>query len=198
MSKPKSELRKLLMSRRRALRGAERAAATRRVATLVGCLPQFKSGSRIAVYLPFGSELDPAAVMRAAARRGIHVYVPVVTNLARRRMRFVRLSARIRPGIEPTPGELQHLPYVAARWFNLILCPVVGIDQRGFRLGMGAGFFDRALAFRRQRLHWRGPRLIALAFDCQRVDSVQPEHWDARLDGLITESGLHHFSQEPT
>jgi 5-formyltetrahydrofolate cyclo-ligase len=189
----KAGLRRQLIARRRAVRGAERAAATKRVALLVGSLPQFKPGARVAVYASFGSELDPAPVIRAAARRGIRLYVPVVMDLARRRMRFVPLSPFVRPGIEVTPGR--HARHVTARWFHLILCPVVGIDERGYRLGMGAGFFDRALAFRRLRHHWRGPKLIALAFECQRIDSVHPESWDARLDGVITESGLHHFLQ---
>jgi 5-formyltetrahydrofolate cyclo-ligase len=189
----KADLRRQLIAKRRALRGAERAAATRRIAARVGSLPQFKPGSRVAVYAAFGSELDPAPVIRAAARRGIRLYVPVVTDLARRRMRFVPLSSSIRPGIERTPGR--HAHHIAARWFHLILCPVVGIDGRGYRLGMGAGFFDRALTFRRLRRHWRGPKLIALAFDCQRIESVHPDVWDARLDGLISESGLHLFLQ---
>lgn len=76
---------------------------------------------------------------------------------------------------------------------DLVLCPVVAIDALGYRLGMGGGFYDRALAFRRLRSSWRGPALIALAFDLQRVASVLPDSWDARLDGVITESGFHTY-----
>jgi 5-formyltetrahydrofolate cyclo-ligase len=132
-------------------------------------------------------------VIRAARRRGIALYVPVVIDLPRRRMRFVALSAAIPPGTERARGNLGSLRFIPARWFNLILLPIVGIDADGHRLGMGAGFYDRALAFRRLRRHWKGPRLIALGFDCQRVEQTYAEVWDARLDGLITESGLHLF-----
>jgi len=69
----------------------------------------------------------------------------------------------------------------------------VGVDAAGRRLGMGGGFYDRALAFRRQRRYWGGPRLVGLAFDCQRAGSVFAEAWDVRLDSLATESGLKHF-----
>jgi 5-formyltetrahydrofolate cyclo-ligase len=62
-------------------------------------------------------------------------------------------------------------------------------------LGMGGGFYDRALEFRRGRLHWRGPRLVGLAFDCQRTDVAFADPWDVRLDSLATESGLVHFNQ---
>jgi 5-formyltetrahydrofolate cyclo-ligase len=60
-------------------------------------------------------------------------------------------------------------------------------------LGMGGGFYDRALEFRRLRRHWPGPRLVGLAFDCQRTESSFAEPWDVRLDSLATESGLQHY-----
>lgn len=194
----KSELRRALIQRRRALIAGERAQATRRILVRALRLPQFKPGARIAVYVPFGSELDPAYLVRAARRRGMRLYTPVVTHLKRRRMRFVPLTEQIRSGMQRTPGDLTRLPAVGMRWLDLVLCPVVGIDARGYRLGMGAGFFDRALTFRRLRKIWRGPALIALAFDLQRIDSVGPDPWDARLDGVITESGLHPFPRWDT
>ena len=64
---------------------------------------------------------------------------------------------------------------------------------QGRRLGMGGGFYDRALGFRRQRRHWMGPRLVGFAFECQRADSVFAEPWDVRLDALATESGSEKF-----
>jgi len=78
---------------------------------------------------------------------------------------------------------------------DLIVVPLVGVDGRGLRLGMGGGFYDRALAFRRVRKSWKGPRLVGLAFDCQRVDTVFADGWDVRLDSLATESGLVHFHE---
>ena len=192
----KSALRRTLIQQRRALQQGARVAATHRILVRALRLPQIKPGARVAVYVPFGSELDPAHLVREARRRGVRLYVPVVTHLARRRMRFVPLTAQIRDGMQRTPGDLTRLPAVGMRWLTLVLCPVVGIDARGYRLGMGAGFFDRALSFRRLRHHWRAPALIALAFDLQRIDTLKPDPWDARLDGVITESGLHMFPRQ--
>jgi 5-formyltetrahydrofolate cyclo-ligase len=82
---------------------------------------------------------------------------------------------------------------VPARWFDLIVVPLVGIDAGGRRLGMGGGFYDRALAFRRGRRTWTGPCLVGLAFDCQRVDAPFADAWDVRVDALSTESGFTDF-----
>ena len=84
-----------------------------------------------------------------------------------------------------------------ARWLDLIVIPLVGVDGAGRRLGMGGGFYDRALAFRRHRRRWPGPHLAGLAFDCQRTDSSFAEAWDVKLDSLATESGLQHYMRAP-
>jgi 5-formyltetrahydrofolate cyclo-ligase len=82
------------------------------------------------------------------------------------------------------------------RWFNLIVVPLVGVDLGGRRLGMGGGFYDRSLSFRRHRRHWRGPALVGFAFDCQRAESVFAQPFDVSLDALATESGVQHFSRD--
>ena len=164
MSGPKSELRKALLRKRKALGPRERHLASRRIAHHVDALRQFRSGARVAAYLSFGSEVESAAVMRFAQRRRIALFVPLVVDLRRRRMLFVPLDARIKPGTQRTIPPRQGARHVAARWFNLILIPVVGVDVVGHRLGMGAGFYDRVLAFRRQRARWKGPRLVVPIF----------------------------------
>jgi 5-formyltetrahydrofolate cyclo-ligase len=70
---------------------------------------------------------------------------------------------------------------------------LVGVDRAGRRLGMGGGYYDRALEFRRLRRRWPGPHLAGLAFDRQRTDTGFAEDWDVTLDSLSTESGLQHY-----
>jgi 5-formyltetrahydrofolate cyclo-ligase len=94
------------------------------------------------------------------------------------------------------PHRASQRDAVGPRWFDLIVVPLVGADGCGRRLGMGGGFYDRALSFRRARRHWRGPQLVGLAFDCQRAASVFAERFDVRLDALATESGLQNFSRD--
>ena len=47
--------------------------------------------------------------------------------------------------------------WLGARFLDTIFCAGVGFDRRGARVGHGAGFYDRALAFRRT------PRSLARA-----------------------------------
>jgi 5-formyltetrahydrofolate cyclo-ligase len=55
---------------------------------------------------------------------------------------------------------------------------------------MGGGFYDRTLAYLRIRRHWRRPRLIGLAHECQRVEAIDTGPWDVPLDGVATEEGI--------
>jgi 5-formyltetrahydrofolate cyclo-ligase len=195
----KARLRKELRGRRRSLELAQYALRSKRAASAITRLPAFKAGARVAVYLPFDREADTAALLLAADRRGVRIFVPVVVDLRHRRLRFHPLSGKTRRGafgISIPHGAPHRNPrWTAPRWFDLIVVPLVGVDGRGRRLGMGGGFYDRALAFRRARKSWKGPRLVGLAFDCQRVDSVFADTWDVRLDSLATESGLAHFRE---
>jgi 5-formyltetrahydrofolate cyclo-ligase len=50
--------------------------------------------------------------------------------------------------------------------------PLVGFDEQKNRLGMGGGFYDRTLAFKKHQKHTH-PKLIGLAFDCQKIDLYQ-------------------------
>ena len=189
----KANLRKKLRTARRALRAADHALRSNLAASAVTGMPAFRSGARVAIYLPFDREVNTAALLVAARRRGVRIYVPVVSDVRHRRLRFYPLSGQTRRGVFGISVPHRNGTPASARWFDLIVVPLVGVDAAGRRLGMGGGFYDRALAFRRERRHWRGPRLVGLGFDCQRADSVHADPWDVRLDALATESGLQTF-----
>ena len=166
---------------------------SRLAAKAIAGLPTFRAGKRIALYLPFDRETDTAALIAAARRRGVRVFVPVVVDRRHGRIRFYPLDAKTRRG-EFGISVPKHLGRARSpRWLDLIVIPLVGVDDAGKRLGMGGGFYDRALEFRRRRRHWPGPRLVGLAFDCQRTESSFADPWDVSLDSLATESGMQHY-----
>ena len=190
----KATIRKHIRAQRRSLSTADHGYRSTLAAKAVAGLPMFRAGKRIALYLPFDRETDTAALIAAARRRGVRLFVPVIVDRRHSRMRFYPLEGKTRRGVFgiAVPSS-QALP-TASRWLNLIVIPLVGVDALGRRLGMGGGFYDRALEFRRLRQNWPGPRLVGLAFDCQRTESSFAEPWDVSLDSLATESGLQHYS----
>ena len=78
---------------------------------------------------------------------------------------------------------------------DLILLPLVGFDLKGNRLGMGGGYYDRTLSYLRHRRFWIKPRLVGVAHECQKVDSLIARPWDIPLDAVVTETAFYRFNK---
>ena len=189
----KAALRKQLRIQRRSLSEPDHWRRSLAAARAVMRLRFFRAGRRVALYLPFDAESDTAALMAAARRRGVQVFVPVISDRRHARLRFYPLTGATVPGEFGISVPRLRLAAVSPQWLDLIVIPLVGVDAEGGRLGMGGGYYDRALAFRRRRRFWKGPHLVGLAFDCQRTTVKFADVWDLRLDSLATESGVEHF-----
>lgn len=198
----RQRLRRELRQRRRELSPSQRANAHRQFARLLlhsaWSSQLLKPGRRIAVYFAHGHEADLEHVIALARRRRCTLYLPVITDFRRSRMRFVRYEVdsamRVnRYGIaEP---DTRHAEIIPPRQLDIVLLPLVGFDAHGSRLGSGAGFYDRSLHHLRAGRRWRRPKLIGVAYECQRVARLQPDRWDVPLDGILTEHGLHRISR---
>jgi 5-formyltetrahydrofolate cyclo-ligase len=158
---------------------AERPRAAAAIDRALASLGLPRPGSRISAFHPFDGEIDPSVLLARARVLGCRVYYPVITSLRARRMRFV------------SPAGDASADTINPRWLDLVLVPLVGFDERGTRLGMGAGFYDRHFAFLTHRRTWHRPRLLGLAFDVQRVERLADAAHDVPLWGIVTDRGIY-------
>ncbi len=148
---------------------------------------------RIAGYAAVGGEISCAVIMRDCWVRGRAFYLPVLASSG---MRFARCTPETilrenRYGIlEPVAANRE---LVAPSHLDLVLTPLVACDQRGTRLGMGGGFYDRTFSFLKARKNWRNPKLVGLAHDFQFVSSLPRRSWDIPLDAIITPTQTQVF-----
>jgi 5-formyltetrahydrofolate cyclo-ligase len=130
-------------------------------------------------------------VIAAAAARGKRVYAPVLTG---GRMHFAELdtggalATNFFGILEPRVGSA-----IDARELDLVLTPLVAFDDRGVRVGVGRGYYDRCFRFLLNRRHWRHPKLIGVAYELQRTPHLVRQPWDVLLAGAITEIGVRRF-----
>ena len=61
-----------------------------------------------------------------------------------------------------------------------------GWDAGGYRLGYGAGFFDRTLAALARR-----PLVIGVSYEIARLATIHPQAWDIPVDWLVTERAIY-------
>ena len=111
-------------------------------------------------------------------------------------MHFVPLCADAKLAInafgihEPVHSPHERIPVLH---LDVIFMPLVAFDARGWRIGSGAGFYDRCLRHLRDARRWRRPLLIGVAYEHQRVETLTPDAWDVPMDGVLTERRLYRF-----
>lgn len=138
--------------------------------------------------------MDLLPLLNHALWLGKTCYLPVVPQRFEKKLNFTRLTGRAswyqnRYGIQehwsPRPAR--------ARQLDLLFMPLVGFDEKGYRLGMGGGFYDTSLAYLGRRKTWRKPYLVGIGFECQKVAQVPRDPWDMPLDAALTERRLYRF-----
>lgn len=88
-------------------------------------------------------------------------------------------------------GEPSPLSNAAPAIPDLILVPGVAFSQDAYRLGFGAGHYDRLTEqWASQGLRAR-IRMIGMAYDFQVLAAFPTEAHDQRLDGVLTETKLY-------
>jgi len=185
--------RRAALTARRALNSATRTLNSTIIAERVVRSHEFAASGCIACYLPADDEVDPRLVIARAWTQKKHVFAPAVLDdfvLAFRMITPDTQLVRNRYGLwEPDSSSLE----IAAQDIDIVLTPVVAFDDERHRIGMGSGYFDRCFAFLRHRNHWLRPKLVGLAFECQRVKKIKPNPWDIRLYRVITENRRTNF-----
>ncbi|MCK9550185.1 5-formyltetrahydrofolate cyclo-ligase [Aquamicrobium sp.] len=188
LKEQKNSVRREALARRDALDQTWRIEMSLRIAELGAPGIDIEPGTVVAGFLPIRSEIDLRPLMTALREKGARICVPVV--LDKQTIVFRELDRRAEL-IDSGFGTVGPGPDAAVLDPSVMLMPLAAFDQRGHRLGYGAGYYDRAIA----RMHERGlkPRLIGTAFECQKVERVPEENHDVALDEILTELGLRHF-----
>jgi len=141
-----------------------------------------ESLSLIGCYWPFKREFDCIPFMREVLAAGGAVALPVMVQknaplIFRPWTPQTKMQKVVWNILEPAEG-----PAVEPA---ALLIPVVGFDKDGYRLGYGAGFYDRTIASFAKR-----PVTIGVGFELQRLQTIHPQPHDIPLDYIITEEGV--------
>jgi 5,10-methenyltetrahydrofolate synthetase len=165
-------------------------------ASLERSFPGLTRGS-VAFCWPIKNEYDPRHFAKMLRERGASTALPVVVA-PKQPLAF----REWRPGVELAIGALD-IPYPkdsAEIVPDAVLLPMNGWDDRGYRLGYGAGFFDRTLAALEKKPGSK-PVVIGVSYEMAHLETIHPQAWDIPVDYLVTELGVYrndfNSSREP-
>ncbi|WP_035522575.1 5-formyltetrahydrofolate cyclo-ligase, partial [Hoeflea sp. BAL378] len=139
------------------------------------------SGRVIAAYWPIRGEINLRPWMTAASARGAHVCLPVVVE-KNQPVEFHRWTpeSAMAKGFWNIPVPAAADPLVP----EVVIVPLLGVDDQGYRLGNGGGYYDRTLA----RL--AGDVLaIGVGQPFARMRTIFPMPWDIPMDKVILGDG---------
>jgi 5-formyltetrahydrofolate cyclo-ligase len=186
-------LKKSLRAQALAQRDRAAEAAGQRAALMIArrCLGDFvfMKGAIIAGYAAVRGEADPFPLMAALANNGHALCLP--------RTQGASLSFHAwKPGDPLVVGRMS-IPEPDAkareRRPDLLLVPLLAFDQRGYRLGYGAGFYDRYLREHRAK---RSVKAVGIAYAGQQLYSLPVEEFDEPLDAVVTETQVIRFARD--
>lgn len=189
----RASIRKTIREKRRSLTDEQRLLAAEKFADHFSKSRLFINSNRIAFYLANDGELDPALLMGIAWSMGKSSYLPVLTANHDKSLLFAPFEPDDRLvynrfGIGEPQVAARHR--VKARQLDLIVMPLVAFDEKGNRIGMGGGYYDRTLAYLNVRRTWYKPKLVGIGYEFQKLRSIDSESWDVRLECIATEDRL--------
>lgn len=181
----KTSLRSMLRQRRQAISASAQRSAAHALTHSVLQLPCWHSAQRIAVYMAADGEIDPQPLARMARAAGKEIFLPVINADLHLHFSYWSAQTELVPNRYKIPEPPVDAPLCPTPELDVIFLPLVGWDLRGGRLGMGGGFYDRTLAA------VKGPVLVGLGYDGQRVADIPRDDWDVELDYIATEVALY-------
>lgn len=193
MSYSKEALREKALARRKAVSPQDYAVWSEQIRrNFISRVPLPEAGKCIAAYSAINNEVNVTDLYRDLLQKGYVGTMPYADD-KENRLRFLewdgveKLDTSIYGIAEPNPRRHQeNVP-------DFLIMPLVGFDERGYRIGYGSGNYDRTFNTFLKKINPNFVK-VGVAFDAQKLDmDVPAETHDVSLDMLVTETTFYDF-----
>lgn len=142
------------------------------------------AGAVVAGYAPIATELDIRPLLARLDEAGMICCLPEIGDAGL--LRFRRWQPRD-PMVPGPRGTWQPAPSAVELDPDIVFAPLLAVDDDGFRLGQGGGYYDRTLRALRAR---KAVVVVGVGYDVQRVKRLPRAASDERVDWIVTEAGM--------
>ena len=173
----KTELRKAIRQRKRAMTEEEIIAKSEALGKLFTQSEAYQNAKTIYGYLPYNQEVRTVPMLEQALADGKRVAVPKCYG---DEMRFIYMDdlRKVEKGYAGIPEPIADGP-VADDETALVLMPGLAFDPQGNRMGYGGGFYDKFLAAEPNH------PTLALCYDFQMLPHLETEEHDIPVDVVL-------------
>lgn len=173
----KTELRREIRVRKRAMTEEEIETRSAKLAQLFFASKAYQNAKTIYGYLPYNQEVRTVPMLERALKDGKKVAVPKVYG---EEMKFLYLDDlnAVAKGYAGIPEPIADEP-VAQDETALVLMPGLAFDPQGHRIGYGGGFYDKFLAAEPNH------PTLALCYEFQMLPKLDVEDHDIPVDTVL-------------
>ncbi|KMT23093.1 5-formyltetrahydrofolate cyclo-ligase [Clostridium cylindrosporum] len=179
----KKELRKELIKNRTSMENVEVEKLSALINSYIMEWDKYKEAKAIMSYYSFRNEVLTDELINHSFDEGKTVVLP----------KSIKEGSKILPCIIKSLSELKKENYgimepptdnlLDRDELDIVFVPGVGFDKRGFRIGYGAGYYDRFLN------DYKGIK-VGVCFELQMVEYAYNDEHDIAMDYIITEKGI--------
>lgn len=183
----KTRLRERLKKARASMSPGDLRDHSNRLVQFLVTLLQSNRPCTVALYYPHAGEPNLFSLLEMQELEGINWALPVCIQSPQPHLEFSSwvLNAELMLGDYGIPVPAQRVPVRP----DLVILPCLGANKEGFRLGYGAGWYDRTLSGLSPR-----PKTIGVAWaDAIVSESFQETH-DEPLDFIVTPEEIIRFA----
>ena len=179
-------LRKSRIAARQALSEEDRAVKSALIIDNIIASPEYKGAKNILIYSAIRGEVSLDGLKEYAERDGKLLAYPLVLSANEMTALVPKSEDDWTEGfhgiMEPKKETCLELK---PEEIDLVICPCTAFDEECGRMGMGAGYYDRYLE-KCDKAH-----IVAVAFECQKADSVMRQEWDKPMEKVFTEERVY-------
>ncbi|KRQ88118.1 putative 5-formyltetrahydrofolate cyclo-ligase [Caloramator mitchellensis] len=179
----KKELRKEIINKRNLLSQEEVRKLSEKVTANIFELIDMSKIESIMLYHPIQNEVSTEILMKYCFENNINVILPKVIKDVREIIPCkIETIKSLRLGeyniMEPFEYEIADKKEI-----DVIIVPGVAFSRKGYRLGYGAGYYDKFLS------DYKGLK-VGLCYTLQLVEDVFEEEHDVKMDYIVCDSEI--------
>ena len=134
---------------------------------------------KIASFISIHSEVDTNSI-----NNHFDTYLPIVHPHRKHSLWFAKDTKQYYKNAYKIKEPIYKIDELKVAWdLDIIIVPLSGFNQDKYRMGMGGGFYDYSLQFKKSHKY---PVTIGVAFDEQQNNDIIVDEYDIKLDVIIT------------